>query len=93
MLKFGNISKNQSFVLSFNGLSFSPMPVASAVPDPERKKGTSAPSDLESCCKYLSVRFSSNSLFSPFSVVAALLLPPPRPDPAGIFFLYVWTHL
>ena len=68
------------------GVNISPFPSAIWVP-PSIKNGTSHPNNkansLMSSCEIFSLKI----WFRPHKMVAALLEPPPKPAPVGIFFV------
>ena len=66
-------------------VTISPIPSTYWVP-PLIKKGTSLPIDDPIVISLSSDNFIFHRLFNAFNTVAALLLPPPSPEPIGIFF-------
>ena len=70
------------------GFIFSPMPLTHAVP-PFRQNGISAPNRVAILINCVSDRSHLKVVLSHIRSPAALLLPPPKPAPWGIFLIRV----
>ncbi|MFH2108680.1 MAG: hypothetical protein ABII93_08430 [Chrysiogenia bacterium] len=76
--------------ISVTGVNNSPIPSPRTVP-PRRKKGTSAPKPAAISFNSVKGMFKLKYWLRKSSMTAALPLPPPRPDPGGIFLLTVMS--
>ncbi|HUU05989.1 MAG TPA: hypothetical protein VMZ49_08965 [Patescibacteria group bacterium] len=77
-------------LISGREVSNSPIPSPRAVP-PRRKNGTSAPKPAAISFNSAKGMFKLKYWLRKSSMTAALPLPPPRPDPGGIFLLTVMS--